>query len=125
MTSETTLTREALFEKAARRYEVVDVDGWGKVGIRSRSQVGKSRRETAMFDDDGKLIRSVYDMRQIHMLIDQLMVDETTPMFTESDVEALGELDGVKLEPLHAAVWLFNATEDPKKTDASNDSQEN
>ena len=116
----TTLTKEALQGLAKPRYEVVQVPRYGKVGIRSQSEVKRARRATELFDDRGQLVPESDSLRRVHKLIDQLMVDENTPMFLESDAGWLGDLDSVSLDPLLDAVAEFNAKE-PTDPNASSD----
>jgi len=127
MTSnKTTLTREALLERAKPRYEVVDVPGWGTVGIRTQLETKRARRAADHFVN-GKYQQDVADKRRAYMMIDQLMIDEETPMFQESDVEALASGNGAVYDELIYAIQQFNEEYDPendpkKKLDESNDS---
>lgn len=111
MTSTTTLTREALLERAKPRYEEVPVDDWGTIGLRSVSEVQKSRRSAACFDMKGNEVQKNITLRRVHEIVDQVMVDVDTPMFKECDVPMLAELDATKLEPLFAAIRKFNGVE--------------
>lgn len=118
----TTLTREAILEKGKPRYEVVEVEGWGKLGLRSVSVLQRSRRASRMWDSDGNFNEQLASMRQVHAVIDQVMVDEQTPMFTEADAAALGELDPLAFDQIYAAILAFNGEDDdPGKKDASSD----
>lgn len=121
-TTKTTLTREAVFDKAKPRYEVVQVEGWGTVGIKSISEVQRSRRASRFWDQDGELNEDAATMRRVHSIIDQVMVDEKTPMFSESDAKQIGELDPIMLDQLYVAIMSFNSTEeDAGKKDESSD----
>ena len=81
----TTLTREALLGKAKPTYQTVEVEGFGTVGIRSCPELQRSRRISALFDAQGNLKEGHKELRRVYMIIDQVMVDEDTPMFTESN----------------------------------------
>lgn len=124
----TTLTRAALLEKAKKpRYETVEIEGLGIVGIRQRTRLQESHRTYMMFDDRGKLIPKQRDMQPIYRLIDQLMIDEKTPMFSESDADELASMAEGELDDLFAAVQRFNnevAIEEPKKTEELNATSE-
>ena len=113
----TTLTKEALLDKCKARYEEVEVEGFGTVGIRSVSPVKQSLRTSSYFDDDGKFSEAEGAKRDIYKLIDQVMIDENTPMFTDADFSALDALDSAKLDPLFAAINIFNGVQ--KKEDPS------
>lgn len=118
----TTLTREALLNKAKPRYEVVDVPGVGRVGIRSVSELRKSQRDSRSVDDNGALLKDYAERARAFAFIDQLMVDESTPMFTEADVEEIQAMDHSVTRRLFQAIKEFNGEDDPRKKDASDDS---
>ena len=124
----TTLTREQLLGKAAKvRYEEVEIDGIGTVGIRQRTRLQESRRTFAMFDASGKFDNDKAVLQPFWRLIDQVMVDESTPMFSESDIATLGALPEGELDELFTAVQRFNSEvdDDPKKSVESEESGEN
>ncbi len=114
----TTLTREQLLNKAKARYEEVDVPGLGTVGIRSMDRAKIDLRSSSWFDDDGNLIDAKFALRNVYMIIDQVMIDETTPMFSAEDAQVVSDLDGAMLHPLITAVQKFNNdVEQVKKKD--------
>lgn len=115
--TQTTLTRERLFEKARVRYEVVTVTGFGEVGIRSGGEVQRSRRAARMWDSEGNPVEESFAKRRVHSIIDQVMVDEKTPMFSDKDADDLGALDATELDALYAAIAKFNEVEDTGKKD--------
>lgn len=100
----TTLTREALLEQAQPEFTWATIEGIGRVGIRSVSEVQRSRRIASLFDADGNIIPEHRALRRVHLIIDHLMADETTPMFTDADINQLGALDGAKLDVYVAAI---------------------
>lgn len=110
----TTLTREALLGKGKPRYEVVDVPGIGKVGIRSVSEVRKTQRESKSVDENGKVLPDYSEKVRAWAFIDQLMVDESTPMFAESDLVAIQEMDHAITRPLFQAIKDFNREDEDK-----------
>ena len=114
--------------KAAKvRYEEVEIDGIGTVGIRQRTRLQESRRTFAMFDASGKFDNDKAVLQPFWRLIDQVMVDESTPMFSESDIATLGALPEGELDELFTAVQRFNSEvdDDPKKSVESEESGEN
>lgn len=119
----TTLTREALLEKAKPRYKEVEVPGFGVVGIRSTTLVQQSHRSSRLFDDDGNIIQRQVDHRQVHTIIDQVMADENTPLFSSADTEMIASLDPSVVLPLINAIREFNGeSEVVEKKDESADS---
>ena len=121
----TTLTRERLLSHAAARFEWVDdVPGYGRVGLRSQPEVARSRRIGLMFDGQGNLVAGHRERRRVYMIIDQVMSDEKTPMFTEADFDALASLDGPKLDPLIEAITNFNGESEKNVSAGSPDSSE-
>lgn len=121
----TTLTREALLDKGKPRYETVEVDGVGTVGIRSVSELRRSQREYAVVgisrdpgDDAEARIRT-------YAIIDQIMADESTPMFTDADTEMIFGLDSALTRQLYEAIKVFNKEEPAKKNGSvTNDSSD-
>jgi|TARA_R100000479_G_C6370348_1_gene196766 hypothetical protein len=113
--TKTTLTREQFLQKAKPRFEFVDVEPFGKVGIRSISKVQQTRRQARLHDADGNIVQKNLERFQVHAIIDHLMIDESTPMFKESDAEEIGNLDAGVLEELLQAIEDFNKTEDAGK----------
>ena len=111
----TTLTREQLLNKAKARYEEVDVPGLGTVGIRSLDRAKIDLRSSSWFDDEGNLIDAKFALRNVYMIIDQVMVDENTPMFSADDIDVVSGLDGAMLNPLISAVQEFNNEAEPVK----------
>ena len=122
--TKTTLTREALLAKATPRFEWVEVEGFGTVGLREPSELVRSRRSAQLFDADGNLVQSHNERRRVYSIIDQVMIDETTPMFSEADLTELLALASFKLDPLYVAIQVFNAEIDPGKKDESGESSE-
>lgn len=103
------LTAKQLLEKAKPRFEWVQVKGWGKVGIRSRGKLLASQREASYRDmNTGELIPEELVKADLHVLIDQVMKDEKTPMFSDDNLQALGECDEQLLIPLYDAITKFN-----------------
>ena len=119
-----TLTREALLEQGKPKYQEVEVPGWGTVGLREVTQLLASKRAGQLFDDNGKLRDEQFALRNVHMIIDQVMVDEQTPMFTESDVVSLSDLGANQVNPLLAVITNFNDEVMPQKKAVSEDSSE-
>lgn len=114
----TTLTREALLEKGKPRYEEVTVEGIGVVGIRSVSELRQSQRDTAFYDDSGKPKVDIFEKTRAFAFVDQLMVDENTPMWEESDIEQILEMDKAITRPLYQAIKDFNNEEPAAKKES-------
>lgn len=119
----TTLTREALLAKVGKpRYEEVEIEGLGTVGIRSRTRLQATSRMFACMSENGKVDPRKQALQPIYRLIDQVMVDEKTPMFTDADVDLLAGMPDGELDELFAALQQFNETVEPaKKKDESTD----
>lgn len=119
----TTLTREALLNSAKIETETVKVAGFGSVKIRQQSELVRLRRESQLFDSRGNLVQKHQERRRVYHIIDQVMNEDETPMFTDDDVDDLLGLCSTKLDPLYVAIQEFNFRADPKKTDELNDSE--
>lgn len=120
----TTLTREAFLEKGKPEYREVEVPGWGVVGFRAISNLQVSKRQGQMIDEKGKVKADVFALRDAFAIIDQVMVDENTPMFTSNDADLIANMDDVKLQPLLEALASFRNEVSPQKKIESEDSSE-
>ena len=120
----TTLTREALLEKGKPRCEVVKVDGVGEVMIRSLTEVKRCIRERSYYDATGKLKPESLDDMRADAIMDQVMIDESTPMFTKDDRDQIKELDAVFTARLYDAIKAFNGEGEAEKNDGSTGGQE-
>lgn len=114
----TTLTREALLDKTKLVYKEVDVPGFGRVGIRQQSEMKRMARTNQLFDKDGNVSDFHNDRRRAYLLVDQLMIDDQTPMFSEGDVEQLMEQGSDHFDMLVAAIKLFNNEIEPEKNES-------
>ncbi len=113
------LTKAALLEKAQGKFAWVDdVPIFGTVGVRSCPQLESSMRWVTYTDQEtGKIIPEERAKGPIHEIIDQIMLDETHPMFTDADFEMLAELDADKLAHLLTAIRTFNDEVEKKESD--------
>jgi hypothetical protein len=103
----TTVTRSLLLSKQPR-FEVIEVEGLGSVGIREVSESKKWRRYYQMMDTKGEAKPEAMADWEHYKLIDQLMIDEDTPLFTDADIEQIRQMPASVLDPLHDAVNTFN-----------------
>jgi len=123
----TTLTKAKFLETTKQRVELLpNVKGFGDVWIRSVGEVKRSRRVSQLFDSSGNRIPDASARRRLHEVVDQVCVDEKgTPMFEESDIPTLEEIDSAKLDPLYLAIGLFNGDSEKNGQAASVDTNEN
>lgn len=106
-----TLTREALRVAAKPRFEQIEIEGFGKVGIRSRSQVMAMKREASLYNPDGSPNHESMDLQAVYLIIDQICKTAEEPLFTDDDIEWLAASDASKLQPLIDAIIRFNGPE--------------
>ena len=102
-----TLTRELLIKKTRPRFAWVQVEGFGRVGLRSIDQLQASRRIYSAQTPDGKPIPGAEELVLVHRIIDHVMTDENTPMFSDADVELIQGMDADALGPLIQAIEEF------------------
>ena len=104
------LTAQQLLQKAQPRFEWVEVEGFGEVGIRSVSRLAASVRDSSYRDPvTGQLMPDRLAGADVHTLIDQLMISPTESMFTDEDFDQLASLDAAQLAPLYLAINEFNS----------------
>ena len=112
------LTKQQFLAAAKGDYKVVDVDGFGQIGVRSCPQLQFSLRITSYRDPvTQKVIPEEAAKADVHRIIDQVMVNETTPMFTDEDIDTLQGLSSSKLGPLLEA--LEEASDQKKQSGES------
>lgn len=119
----TTITKEQLLNAVKPKSKLVQVDGIGELLIRSTGEVQRSRRTARLYDENGKLNEETFALRRIHAIVDQVMSDENTPMFTEKEAKELFDSDSHMLDKIYAAIIEFNGEEVGKK-DELQDSNE-
>lgn len=120
----TTITKEQLLNAVKPKTKTVNVEGVGELLLRSTGEVQRSRRTARLYDENGKLNEETFALRRIHAIVDQVMIDESTAMFTEKEAIELFDSDSHMLDRIYAAIAEFNG-EDVGKKDESPDSSEN
>ena len=117
------LTREQLLGLPKTRREKVAIDGLGDVWLRSLSHFQRSQRMSSFFDGRGNPIPEKQDRQSHYRIVDQVTDEEGNPLFTDADVEAMGEIEaGGALDDLLAAITAFNVAGEPKKNGQPSDS---
>ena len=114
------LTRQQLLDKAQPRFEWVEVDGFGKVGIQSLTPVQRAHREMQCYDQvTGQLDDSQTALSDVRMIIDQVCEAPDKAMFAEDDEDELAQLDAGRLRPLLDAILKFNGPDAAKNGSAA------
>ena len=103
----TSLTREKLLALKPS-VKKIEVDGVGTMFVKSLDELTRSRRIAEMYDDKGKLDRTVSEQRRARIIIDQVCEEDGTPMFTNADLKEILKLDGISLDKIIDAVLGFN-----------------
>jgi len=120
----TTITKETFKTKAKARYAEVDVEGWGRLGLRTVNPVLQSQRIGWIFEQKEQGNELPYHQQTVIGIVDQCMVDEATPMFTFEDIEWLAELDAAQLKGIMEAINNFNDAVEGKSEGGSSDTSE-
>jgi hypothetical protein len=102
-----TLTREKLLalKPTVSKIEVI---GWGDVFVKPLTELQRSKRVAAMFDENTQKSDDAKLKYRVHMLIDQLCDESGNNLFTEGDSKELLSLEGLKLDSLIEAVTDWN-----------------
>jgi len=111
----TTITKQQLLNAVKPKTKTIIVEGLGELLIRSTGEVQRSRRTARLYDETGKLNEETFALRRIHAIVDQVMADEKTPMFTEQEARELFDSDSHMLDKIYAAIVEFNGEEVGKK----------
>ena len=121
----TTLTRDEFIQKAKRIYREVDVPGFGRVGLRQRPETSRMVEFLRYLDRNGNTNPEQAKFRRAHLIIEQVMIDENTPMFSADDIDMIGEMGSENLDQLFAAINQFNEEVDPNAKGESEDTSGN
>lgn len=112
-----TLTKAAFLKSLqCKEPEKVEIPGIGEVWLRANPQANLSRRH-ASYSDPSQLACAA-----AHRLIDQVMLDPKTPMFTEEDTEAIQSLDSALLARVIDALDHFDGYDQKKVNGQANGS---
>jgi hypothetical protein len=94
-------TRENLLKLTGRRYRPVDIPGIGALKVRSLTELERAKVENAALGDKTILKR---------VILIQSLVDGATlePVFSESDFDTLGQLDGAVVDTIVGEAMKLN-----------------
>ena len=111
-------------EKFKPVVETLEVEGIGPILVRTCPALQRSRRYAEATDSNGRYQAKSKELQYIHMIIDQLMEDEDTPMFTDKDADEIGQWDALYMECIVAALNEWNRKQEGKALGESNVSNE-
>lgn len=120
-----TLTKQALMASLDRKAEKVKLSGNREVWVRPVPEVVRCRRVAQLgeLDKDGKLDRAEMLSRdRAYSIIDQIMVDDKTPMFEDSDFDELVSKPSSSIDELVDAIKAFNGGSEGNDSAGSNGS---
>jgi len=104
----TSLTREALLALKPEPRQI-EVEDFGVVFIKPLTELVRSRRLAELFDEKGKQDKATKEKRRANMIIDQVCDEKGEPLFSQSDLNQILELDGAKLDKIVFAILDFNS----------------
>lgn len=100
----TSLTKEALLSACKLDVTSHDVEGWGRVHVKTMTELQRSTRIADMFNDKGNLKPEARVRQRVNVIIDHLCDEKGKPLFTEGDAKDLLALDAAKLDSLVEAI---------------------
>ena len=109
----TSLTKELLLALKPEAKKV-EVEGLGVVYIKPLTELLRSRRMTEAYGKDGKLCQDYKQKMRAKMIVDQLCDEKGECLFTDSDLNDVLNLDGLKLDKLCDAIHDFNEKHEKK-----------
>ena len=86
-------TREVLTQRRPRRFASVEVDGWGKVRIRSLTELERSRFEASIRDKTGQVSSSRMVDLKCRLIVLCVVDAEGNQILQDADISALREQD--------------------------------
>ncbi len=109
----TSLTKELLLALKPEAKKV-EVEGLGVVYIKPLTELLRSRRMTEAYGKDGKLCQDYKQKMRAKMIVDQLCDEKGECLFTDSDLNDVLNLDGLKLDKLCDVIHDFNEKHEKK-----------
>lgn len=111
---------DALRGPAKRRFATVEIDGLGKVRIRSLTELERSRLEASMRDKKGNLSTTRMVDLKCRIIVMAVVDEEGNQLFTNSDIERIGQQDSKTTNDLVEAIqahcgWSDEDLEDLEK----------
>lgn len=97
-------TREALLGPLKRRFADVDIAGWGKVRLRSLSELERSRIEASMLDKKGQLSSTKIVDIKCRWIVAAVVDGDGNPILTNSDIPQLQQQDSSLTDSLMEAI---------------------
>jgi hypothetical protein len=111
----TTLTREALLGKSARRYLDVVIGDGETVRIQSLSEADLGEYDAAAYDKQTyKVTPQCVVLRRRLLVALSLVDDEGKRLFKSSEVDSLLDVDAKVVGMIHNAAVEFNSLQDPE-----------
>ncbi len=97
------LTRDMFLKELVIKPVEVEVNGV-VMYVKPASELQRSKRAAAMFDNDGNLNTKYLEKRRVLFIIDHLCDKDGEPLFAEKDIKALQALDSVQIDPFYQAI---------------------
>lgn len=111
-----TLTRETLLALKPVATPI-EVEGLGTVFVKPLSELQRSKRLTAMWDEKSDKAEESKIKYRVNMIIDQVCDEEAKPLFTEGDAKDILALQGSKLDNLVNAIGDYNDSQLSEKNE--------
>lgn len=97
------LTRDMFLTELVIKPVQVEVGGV-VMYVKPATELQRSKRAAAMFDNDGNLNTQYLEKRRVLSIIDHLCDENGDPLFTEKDLKSLQALDSVQIDPYFQAI---------------------
>lgn len=99
----TSLTRQALLDKLTVEVTRVEIEGFGVVYVKPRTELQRTQRQAKMWKNE-KIVESEFGKRRLYDIIDHVCDENGENLFSEKDVKTLSECDSYKIDPLYMAI---------------------
>lgn len=97
------LTRDMFLKELVVKPVEVEVNGV-VIYVKPATELQRSKRAAATFDNDGNLNTKYLEKRRVLSLIDHLCDKDGEPLFTEKDTKELQSLDSFQIDPYFLAI---------------------
>jgi len=97
-------TRDTLLAAPKRRFAEVEIAGWGKVRIRSLSELERSRIETSMLDKKGQIASNRLVDIKCRWIVAAVVDENGNTLLTNGDIPQLQQQDSSCTDALMDAI---------------------
>lgn len=98
------VTRDAILAPLKRRFQEVEVAGWGKFRLRSLNELERSKFEASIRDKQGRVVNNKLVDLKCRLIVLCVVDENGDPLLTDADINALRQQDSKYTNTLVEAI---------------------